>query len=534
LVKCVNRVRGSGNMANTVDGPEDVLAGIDLQGLSIGAAAETIGAAAETENINDMEEGEMLDAFYGTGVTPSAQVNRLLGESKKQGAVPVTAPSHAERDSKSSRRRNVNHDGFQGQPEQNSSAKRAANTNLNIRQMCWVLLIIAAGAAGWLFKELTSDQNMWSVTNLDIDQATGCDGKQPCPRCGLSKDGVVSFTFSGHSLSCKTGPMGCRDWWAQNDMIFVGQCMAATSGKPVAPAVPQQTEIPVPAETPRSAPAPPPVANRSKSLSMALPWASRYSQRYIPGSNGTFAQNYQDIWAVAVARRNGWPSTAQGEASGFFLDLGAFHGLECSNSALLEKQFGWRGICVEPMPYGFEHRSCVVVARPLSNEADKPVRFFGKPWSQIRHIGRQPGDPMDMPDEEIKTMTISQLFDCVNLTNSSGGLTTSGDCTGVSGKLRIPQFIHFVSLDIEGQELNILSTWPWNRVQVGIWVIEQTDDPSRPGNQREETRKVLQQHGYMKVPVENPGIDEYFALPHLWESSLGKKDWRIHPKGSEC
>jgi len=185
------------------------------------------------------------------------------------------------------------------------------------------------------------------------------------------------------------------------------------------------------------------------------------------------------------------------------------------------------------MPYGFEDRSCVVVSRALSNTADEAIRFFGNPKTQIKHIGRQSMDTMSDRGREVKTMTISQLFECIDPTHIIG-TSKSGDCTGVSGHLKIPDFIHFVSLDIEGQELNILSTWPWGRVQVGVWVVEQTADGSRPGNQREETRKILRQHGYMQAPVENPGVDEYFVLPHLWESSLQRKDWRIHPKGSEC
>ena len=64
---------------------------------------------------------------------------------------------------------------------------------------------------------------------------------------------------------------------------------------------------------------------------------------FVWGKDGTFSQNYQDEWMVRVARRNGWL-----DSGGFFLDLGAYDGLKCSNSALLEKNHDWKGICVEP------------------------------------------------------------------------------------------------------------------------------------------------------------------------------------------
>ena len=82
---------------------------------------------------------------------------------------------------------------------------------------------------------------------------------------------------------------------------------------------------------------------------------------YTPGCDGTFAQNYQDTWVVRVAQANGWDE-------GFFLDLGAFKGEECSNTALLERKLNWKGICVEPRPApnAFATRNCVLAQRPMT------------------------------------------------------------------------------------------------------------------------------------------------------------------------
>mmetsp|Transcript_78727 Transcript_78727/g.148540 ORF Transcript_78727/g.148540 Transcript_78727/m.148540 type:complete len:95 (+) Transcript_78727:69-353(+) len=32
--------------------------------------------------------------------------------------------------------------------------------------------------------------------------------------------------------------------------------------------------------------------------------------RYVPGSDGTYAQNYQDVWAAALAKHNGWDASS--------------------------------------------------------------------------------------------------------------------------------------------------------------------------------------------------------------------------------
>ncbi len=43
-------------------------------------------------------------------------------------------------------------------------------------------------------------------------------------------------------------------------------------------------------------------------------------------------------------------SVFKGRKSGFFVEIGAHDGVRFSNSAFLERERGWRGICVEPHP----------------------------------------------------------------------------------------------------------------------------------------------------------------------------------------
>jgi len=39
--------------------------------------------------------------------------------------------------------------------------------------------------------------------------------------------------------------------------------------------------------------------------------------------------------------------------NGYFIEIGASNGITDSNTYLVEKDYNWKGICVEPIPYRF-------------------------------------------------------------------------------------------------------------------------------------------------------------------------------------
>jgi hypothetical protein len=54
-----------------------------------------------------------------------------------------------------------------------------------------------------------------------------------------------------------------------------------------------------------------------------------------------FSQAGQDKWVVEFFKF---------KENGFFLDIGAYDGIEYSNSYYLEKNLNWNGICIEANP----------------------------------------------------------------------------------------------------------------------------------------------------------------------------------------
>ena len=83
--------------------------------------------------------------------------------------------------------------------------------------------------------------------------------------------------------------------------------------------------------------------SRSRYFQHVTPLLQRIIHK--PGSDGTYAQNYQDTWFLRLAHYNGWDTP---ETKGFFLDLGAYHGVWCSNTKLIETKLPhWNGACVD-------------------------------------------------------------------------------------------------------------------------------------------------------------------------------------------
>jgi hypothetical protein len=58
-----------------------------------------------------------------------------------------------------------------------------------------------------------------------------------------------------------------------------------------------------------------------------------------------------------------------------------------------------------------------------------------------------------------------------------------------------PTFIHFVSLDIEGAELEALKGFPFDTYKMGALAVEHNEEEPK----RREIEALMSQHGYRKV-----------------------------------
>jgi FkbM family methyltransferase len=137
-----------------------------------------------------------------------------------------------------------------------------------------------------------------------------------------------------------------------------------------------------------------------------------------------------------------------GVTDGFFVDVGSGHGTIGSNSVALERR-GWKGVCVDPFPVRMQGRSCqmfreVVFSRP---GLAMPFHTAGGLGGIGTTLGRWNGKAARAPVVTLTTVTLDDLL----------------------ARAGAPPFIHFVSLDIEGAELEALRAFPFERHRVGAW-----------------------------------------------------------------
>lgn len=189
----------------------------------------------------------------------------------------------------------------------------------------------------------------------------------------------------------------------------------------------------------------------------------------------------------------------QNKRDGIFVDVGAHDGISCSNTYFFEKELGWSGICVEPIPEVFEHlaknRSCLCVHACATAIKNPTVPFIlGQGYTEMlsgmvhtfdpRHLARlkreiiQYGGSYKIID--IPTVNLQNLLDAHNIAR-----------------------IDFLSIDTEGSELEILQTIDFQRVHVSVIDVENNYNDNK-------IRLFLQSKGFHLVVTFN-GMDEMYV-----------------------
>lgn len=202
----------------------------------------------------------------------------------------------------------------------------------------------------------------------------------------------------------------------------------------------------------------------------------------------------QDRWVAEVLR---------GKRGGYFLDFGGFDGLMTSNTFYLERFLGWTGIMVEPNPQPYASacavRSCITVNCALWSESRQSLEFANAHGlSAIMQF-------VDGDSNAALRKSISKETLRVDTINPSELLE----------RFAAPHLIEYMSLDVEGAELEVLHAVDLNKYKIALMSVEHNHDNEK----RQLIREYLMRHGYAAIDHRND--DLFYHEQHLSAVSNG-------------
>lgn len=202
-----------------------------------------------------------------------------------------------------------------------------------------------------------------------------------------------------------------------------------------------------------------------------------------------YSQAGQDLWVYGECfnRKKG----------GTFVDVGAHDGVSISNSVMLERVFGWTGVCVEANPSIFDslrkNRTCLCV-NACVDSVEHWVDF-----AQNGFCGQIVGTSSDLsPKEQSPSVARMKTTTLISILEKSG----------------LPSVIDYLSVDVEGAEMGVLGAFPFDKYRFNVMSIE------RPGS---ELHKILKATGYVRVRFQ-PELDSFYVhgsfLPEYHENVI--------------
>lgn len=178
---------------------------------------------------------------------------------------------------------------------------------------------------------------------------------------------------------------------------------------------------------------------------------------------------------------------------GFFVEVGVGNGVDNSNSYMLENQFQWNGILVEPNP--------VFSSSILKNRKSKLVKMAagGSDDSEHTLIGTQNGEYSYIKtnfsgkgnhrkaifEQVVKTKTLNLILQ----------------------EAMAPKIIDFLSVDVEGFELEVLKGINFTEWKFKVVCIEHNYNEVKKAN----IQKILHENGYINMLPYASQFDSYYV-----------------------
>ena len=208
---------------------------------------------------------------------------------------------------------------------------------------------------------------------------------------------------------------------------------------------------------------------------------------FVKNLEESFAQLHQDLFVL-------WE--VQQKKSGFFVEVGACDGLLYSNTALLEKKYGWGGLLVEPAHQWHaslrQNRQSQISHDFVGGKSGELIEFCeadeGEFSSAVKYADSDRHSSLRQQGQkyQVETISLGDLF----------------------RKYSVPSSIDYLSLDTEGSELEILQGFDFQGHHIRCITCEHNFTA-----RREEIHGLLARQGYIRKYEEFSFFDDWYFKP---------------------
>lgn len=197
------------------------------------------------------------------------------------------------------------------------------------------------------------------------------------------------------------------------------------------------------------------------------------------------SQFLQDIFVLRETER---------KTGGFFVEFGATNGVDLSNSHLLEKEFGWKGILAEPCRGWHRdleaNRNSVIDKRCVWRASGERLAFVEADYAELSSIESEQGKDAHQSNRgggkryDVETISLIDLLDGHNA----------------------PKVIDYLSVDTEGSEFEILNAFDFSRYHVSIITVEHNFTEAR-----EKIETLLIAAGFRRKFTRISACDDWYV-----------------------
>ena len=180
---------------------------------------------------------------------------------------------------------------------------------------------------------------------------------------------------------------------------------------------------------------------------------------------------------------------------GFFVEFGATNGVDLSNTWLLENKFSWRGILAEPAKCWHDalksNRKVFIDTNCVWSQTDKSLDFEEVKYAELSTLSRFKNEDgnralrNDSSNYKVRTVSLNDLL----------------------MRYAAPYEIDYLSIDTEGSEYEILSTFDFSKYKIKIITVEH----NRTSN-RQKIYSLLQSKGYIRKFENFSLFDDWYVL----------------------